>query len=270
MASNLDRYRNDLKRLKDLGFTLELRMQFDLFPEDMRSQLLAQKGMDDDKINKFISELPDFKKLYQKWYSESLALIKQIIPDRVEDFTSLYNPPKSRKEIKYGNYVLQDYVQGLSVTSYGEEVVGPKAGLPQFRIQRNILEAADARFESSLFDIVSMAQADLLDDEIVVARTLHKNKFARAAGAVAGVVLERHLKTVCDAHSITITKSHTSISTLNDALKTHGAIDVPQWRFIQHLGDIRNLCDHSKSADPTSEQVSDLIDGVAKVIKTVF
>jgi len=43
-----------------------------------------------------------------------------------------------------------------------------------------------------------------------------------------------------------------------------------QWRFIQHLADIRNLCDHSKADEPTAEQVDDLVKGVGKIIKTLF
>jgi hypothetical protein len=32
---------------------------------------------------------------------------------------------------------------------------------------------------------------------------------------------------------------------------------------------IRNLCDHNKKQEPTSDQVNDLIDGTAKVLKTI-
>lgn len=47
-------------------------------------------------------------------------------------------------------------------------------------------------------------------------------------------------------------------------------IDVPTWRHICLLGDIRNLCEHDKKQEPTSEQVNDLIVGTDKIIKTVF
>jgi hypothetical protein len=53
-------------------------------------------------------------------------------------------------------------------------------------------------------------------------------------------------------------------------LKASNVVDVPQWRFIQHLGDIRNLCDHSKATEPTHSQVDDFIGGVSKVVKTLF
>ena len=92
----------------------------------------------------------------------------------------------------------------------------------------------------------------------------------RAAGALAGVVLEGHLAQVCQDRKLTVPKKNPGISDLNEVLKAAGAIDVPEWRFIQHLADIRNLCDHSRNPDPTVEQVTDLIGGVKKVIKTVY
>ena len=59
--------------------------------------------------------------------------------------------------------------------------------------QTEIVRAAKARFESSLFDIKATAQADLFDSEIDASAELNKNGFARGAGAIAGVVLEGHL-----------------------------------------------------------------------------
>jgi hypothetical protein len=99
---------------------------------------------------------------------------------------------------------------------------------------------------------------------------LLKNKFARAAGAVAGVVLEKHLLQVAKDHKVAITKKNPGISDLNDALKSATVIDMVQWRFVQHLGDLRNLCDQNKKKEPTDAQVSDIIDGVSKVMKTIL
>jgi len=57
---------------------------------------------------------------------------------------------------------------------------------------------------------------------------------------------------------------------LNAVLKDGNVVDAPQWRLIQHLADIRNLCDHSKKSEPSESRVDDLLDGVAKVFKTLF
>jgi hypothetical protein len=150
------------------------------------------------------------------------------------------------------------------------KVVGKDAAIPHFRQQLAIVQAAAARFESSLFEIKQLVQADLLDSEIDAAEELAKSKFIRAAGALGGVVLERHLAQVCIDHQINIGKKNPTIIDFNEALKAGGVIDVPQWRFIQHLADIRNLCDHGRTPEPTTDQVLDLIAGVKKVTKTVY
>jgi hypothetical protein len=67
-----------------------------------------------------------------------------------------------------------------------------------------------------------------------------------------------------------VTKKDPSISDLNDLLKSADVFDVPQWRSVQFLADIRNLCDHDKKVEPTVGQVTDLIAGVEKITKTVF
>ena len=80
---------------------------------------------------------------------------------------------------------------------------------------------------------------------------------------------KKHLHQVCQDHSIKVIKKHPGIAALNDLLKANSVIDVPQWRHISMLGDIRNICDHSKQVEPTAEQVTDLVEGTAKVLKTV-
>jgi hypothetical protein len=239
-------------------------------------KLLSGKGIRGEALTKKVEEtignLPRFRDKYQSWYSEAKVLIRQLLPDRLSDFVRLYEKPKPRKHISFENYRIEDCLQGLSVTKSftNEKVVGPEAAIPHFRQQLAILQSLEERFRSSLFDIRQLVQADLLDSELDAAEELAKNRFTRAAGALAGVVLERHLAEVCDNHEIKIGKKSPGISDLNDALKSSNVIDIPQWRFIQHLGDIRNLCDHSKSAEPTIEQVNDLLAGARKITKTLY
>ena len=232
--------------------------------------MLKRHGEEAKKIRKL---LPSFAETYQPWYSEAKALVRQLLPDRLSDFVSYYEKPKGRKNITYENYSVSDCLQGLSVTrEHGlstHKIVGPDAAIPQLRQQLAILNSVKARFESSLFDIRQLVQADLFDSELDAAEELVKKKFARAAGALAGVVLEKHLALVCNNHGVTTAKKAPTISELNDALKAADVIDVPQWRFVQHLADIRNLCDHAKKAEPSPEQVGDLVAGVMKITKTL-
>ena len=70
--------------------------------------------------------------------------------------------------------------------------------------------------------------------------------------------------------SLKISKKDPSINDYNEKLKNAGIIKTEMWRFIQRMGDLRNLCDHNKKQEPTKENVADLIDGTDKIIKTIF
>jgi hypothetical protein len=136
--------------------------------------------------------------------------------------------------------------------------------------QIQILQSAEDRIDSLLSDIIGSLQAELFDDELAVASALLKHGHLRAAGAVSGVVVERHLARTAQNHGIKLRKKNPTIADLNDPLKESGVYDLPTWRRIQHLADIRNLCVHSRQRDPTKDEVQDLIDGAGAVVKTVF
>lgn len=214
-----------------------------------------------------------FEKEYQSWYSQAHAVVRQLLPHRLDEFETLYLGEKRRKEVDSLTYTIQDWLLGVRSA---KDYLGKKhfndavIAIMRFKTQLEILRAVEARFESSLFDIKQLVQADLFDSELDSARELLKNGFLRPAGAVAGVVLEKHLCEVCAKHKISTRKKNPTINDFNELLKSDSVIDVPDWRFVQRLGDLRNLCDHNKERDPTDVEVRELIDGVDKITKTMF
>ncbi len=272
MSSNWERYKKDFERLQRDAALIEQSFAYYCYGKEYEAAVLKSCKGNKKAAKVCLDALPEFKKSYQSWYSECLTLIKQLLPDRLADFIRLYEKPKGRKVIGFENYRIEDALQGLRVTRHydGEVVADSKSAMPHLTQQVAILDSVKGRFESSLYDIRQLVQADLLDSELDAARELLKHKFMRAAGAVAGVVLEKQLLEVCLNHNIKSSKKHPTIADLNDALKHSDVIETPQWRFHQHLADIRNLCDHNKQKEPTADQVSALIEGVSKVAKTVF
>jgi len=212
-----------------------------------------------------------FKKSYQKWYSEAYQVIKQILSDRLSEFEILYKGEGKRKAIDNFTYTIQDWL--LGVRSGTHEVTGKKyfddfmITVMRFNTQLELLKSAEARFESSLFDIKQVLQADLFDSELEAASVLNEQGFYRGAGSMAGVVLEKHLDQVRINHKIKETKKSSSIGDLNNLLKKSGVLEIPEWRFIQRLGDLRNLCTHKKEREPSQEEVAELINGVGKILK---
>lgn len=78
MASNLEKYKDDLDKLIEEGELLKKAL--------IREQesINNTKNKDNIEINYYFTEN------YQTWYSESLNLIKIILPDRINDFKKLY------------------------------------------------------------------------------------------------------------------------------------------------------------------------------------
>lgn len=265
---NLEKYKDELKNLVATGSLMEKDLNFRILSKEEKSKLSKETK----EVLKKVDGL--FENTYQEWYTESIAILRQLIPDRLNEFISLYQIDPKRKEINSITYSVQDWLNGVRAAHNdysGKKYFDDFASIiMKFRTQTQILKSAKKRFESSLFDIKQIIQADLFDSEIDAAKELNKKGFFRAAGIICGVILEKHLRQVCDNHKITIRKKNPSISDLNDLLKNNSIIEVAIWRFIQHLGDLRNKCGHNKAQDPTKEEVEDLINGTEKIIKTIY
>lgn len=215
-----------------------------------------------------------FRSLYQRWYSESQAVIQQILPSRLNEFETLYKGDGKRKFISAVTYSIQDWLLGIEAGKddiYSRKYFDDVAAMSmRFFTQTKILESANLRFESSLLDIRQILQADLFDTEIESAKELLNKGFLRASGAVAGVVAEKHLAQVCINHKIEVNIKNPTINSYNVILKKEDAIEAQEYLFIQRLGDLRNLCDHNKEREPTKDEVNELIEKVEKLIKTIF
>jgi hypothetical protein len=215
-------------------------------------------------------DMGDFAPRYEKWYSKSLAAVRQVCPARVLDFTEAYRYEKKPKEIQYDTYTISDYLLSLRVRFRDEFLFDPTSAFAgKLLRQVGIVAAALDLAPSVLRDIHGVLQSELLDSDITAARKLLKAKHLRAAGVVCGVALETHLKVRCASHCVKVTKKDPGISDINELLKGAGIYDVPMWRLIQRLADIRNLCGHAKDREPKPDEVEDLISGADKVLKEV-
>lgn len=204
--NNLQKYKDDYKKLKEYGVALQYGFLF----EHKKHPNCKKVFNDLDGDKKEIAEKYAFSKKYDAWYNESLRLIKQLMPERYDDFVSF------------------------------------------------------------LFNIKELLKADIFDSELDGAKELYKNGFYRAAGALCGVILEKHFAGVCASHNIKIKKATPGISDFNEMLKDERVIDNKTYLLIQRLGTIRNLCDHNKKQEPSKDDISDLICGTDKVLHEVL
>lgn len=261
MTNVSERIKKELSALTKEGIEI-------LIAESEEKSEKAKKG----KQNAVQKPLPTIMS-YQSWYTRALPIVKQLIPERYQEFQEQYKLEKRKhSEITFLTYTISDYLIGLSITRgwEKEEVVNPlSAFTSKFQHQITILRSAEDRIDSILADIQGVLQSELFDNELDAANDLLKKGHLRAAGALAGVTLESHLSKISANHNLKSSKNPT-ISDLNDELKNAGIYDVPNWRFIQRLGDVRNLCVHAKDREPTKDEVDELIKGAGKVVKTLF
>ena len=263
MDTNLTKYKKDVEALIEKGFSLYKGLYYEL-----RNELKSEfKKLPEEQKNEFAKH--SFKDNYNEWYNEASAIIRQLVPDRLEDFKAYYKLDK-RKDITYATYTISDYLIDLQVSRLGEVMVSTTSVISKFEQQYYIVKSLRNRFDSSLYDIKQLLQADVFDSELDNARELCKKGFYRAAGAICGVVIEKHLSEVCTQHQIRVAKKNPGINDYNEQLKSNNVIDIPVWRNIQRLADLRNMCDHHKNIEPTKDNIEELIAGTDKMLKTIF
>ncbi len=141
---NIDRFKSDLEALLKAAGELELALLVETHgtAEVAKAFKLEDKGTSEEALKK----LPKFNVSYEAWYSECFALLRQLLPDRLQDFKEHFEVPRNRKVITYATYRIQDALKGLRVTRqpYDEVVVDNKAAIPHFRQQAAILLGCQA------------------------------------------------------------------------------------------------------------------------------
>jgi len=229
--------------------------------------------LDEQKqIRKLLDEIIDVisvRTAYLRWDTQSLKTVQTLAPRKYEKFVEFFQANSNRKLLDDS---IREYVRtiGAGMDGYTEDL--PFAPEEQARLRflehLQVLDELSYRIESVLADIENYLFADLLEKELEAAKVL-KPINLRAAGTLAGVVLERHLRKLALKHSIPIPKPETTLRDLNDPLKLGRVYDFGMWRKIQQLGDLCQLCTHQRNRQPKLAEVEDLISGVQSVIKSV-
>ena len=210
-----------------------------------------------------------FEAQYQCWYTRALPLVRRLAPDRYAEFRSYYEIDPRRPHGHWSHaYVIQHYMKGI------DPFVGDDYDIHQltavcFYNQLIIFDSLLARLDYTLADLEDQLQVGLQAAELEAARSLIKLS-ARSAGALAGVVLEAHLRRLVRKHRVKLRKQKPRLRDLADALKDAGILDAQAWSQLGWLADIRERCVQKQDVPPTKAQARDLIDGAHWLIKNVF
>ena len=244
--------------------------------EDLGSQLLDEAELiqilDPDRIDMGLVHFewektidPDLKSIqreairnYQKFYLAGLFFVKEFLPEKQHEFSSCYAGERSG-----GEEGIMDYLQLRGVQYTDENLEIMHRFIDKLEIQRSILLSIPFIAKIKEMKLREIISGDFVDREIEEAELLFKKGHHRAAGALAGVALERHLKSLCDKYQIDYQKKDT-IEPLVEKLYNKSKIELSQMKNIQHLASIRDKCDHP--ADVEKSEIKELIERVKKFV----
>ncbi|MDD5617322.1 MAG: HEPN domain-containing protein [Candidatus Methanoperedens sp.] len=187
---------------------------------------------------------------YEVWFAVTKLVVKQY-SDKNSEFEDNYVILKNYITLKNTKSSKSSYLNNL---------------VDSFDTQVNILHTIIPTISLKETNFKKILTADLLDSELSQAELLYKHEFYRAAGAIAGVVLERYLKTLCEVNQITIGENDTIEPLATKIYKSEKIpeFDITLFKSIQHLASIRNKCDHPKE-EPKQHEVRELLDKVKKI-----
>lgn len=196
---------------------------------------------------------------YQRWYSSAYQLVKVYLPEKKAEFIEHYED-KTKSIVKGG---VIDYLQLRSSQYTGDKSKIIESFVDKFEIQRSILLSIPDVAEIKELNLRRLISADFVETEIEQAEMLFKNGFHRAAGTLAGVALEKHLKTLCDINGVSY-KPKDTIEPLAQALYKADMFDIIELKKVQYLASIRNKCSHPN--DITEDEVKSVIEEVKKFV----
>lgn len=214
-----------------------------------REQEFRSFDLDDLDIIPERQRIPvEFARKCSKWYASNLAILETNMASRRSEMPLL---------MQFLNE--QDYVtQSGQLTIAGE-----------IRKIQQLIGSIPSYMEGRLYDLELGLAQEFTRDQLVEAEVLLKARHIRAAGAIAGVLLERHLKLLCDRSQPPIKYApKATISTLNELLRKASVYKQTEWRRVQCMGDVRNECDHANATEPERKDVQRLIHEVKEFVAT--
>lgn len=133
----------------------------------------------------------------------------------------------------------------------------------EFNILKAILAAAKEDFEGGyLFNLTSLAQAEVLNDALEQAELFLKSDFKDAACVVIGVALETTLKKISLRHGGAIL----GLENMNTALRKVGVYNLTKQKQITAWIDLRNKGAHGMWDAYSAADIRDMHSGVKRFI----
>ena len=188
-------------------------------------------------------------KAYEKWFSQAEVLVKNYYLTRLEDFRELAR--NFRERISLQKRAPMDIIQTISAQN------------ANFYQQVSIVESIPKRKKVSSMKFRKEVKESLAKDEVVRAKKLFDEDLTRASGVLAGVALERHLKTMIEELPLNDSEMpEQKISSFAQKLRDEGVLSEDKRKKIVHLSDLRNSCVHAEKKMPDIRDIERMLDDV--------
>lgn len=200
----------------------------------------------------------DALRKYQRWYTVAHRYVGDYTPERIDEFDRCYFGDK------HGSYGVIDYIklERLQWSRNKTRIIDDFWRI--FEIQRSILLSVSDVVGVERINLRERISSDFIDREIDEADSLCRMGHPRAAGVLAGVALQRQLRTLCERYGLEYRKTD-AIGLLAQGLYESGCIDLAQLRSIRHLAEIQGMCGHT--GDVTGDEVRESIERLKQLIR---
>ncbi|MGD1818938.1 MAG: hypothetical protein ACPKOI_03525 [Pleomorphochaeta sp.] len=279
------------KKVNEASLAIEIaknHLRFSMLGDSAQA-LSTQININEQNINKWEKEykalniktkrnieLAKFKNDYLSWYYATSSCIKFLRPDKYKEFIDLFKDNREKNtSLKSTNYKIENFIKNEELTDISnnliqEEAKRIKITLNLFHYQQLMIKAIIDNFDSISFNYEKETYMTFQEENIDSVQELFDNDFLRAAGALCGVIIEKHLKTkLLPFDEDAFTSKKLTLEPLNQACKKNNIYTTTEFKRIIHLTDLRNLCDHKNTIGPTKEQVQELIDGTKWIIYSI-
>jgi len=188
---------------------------------------------------------------YEAWYNVANELVHTYLPKRADDFEYYYKHTSNQvlmaNPCEEGLFCDIRFNQSYIKPEGKYDVAGSIKN--QLDCQRNILNSIPGVVNARGMSLFTVISNDLVNSEIGCAEYIFKKNKTHdyclwVAGILAGIALERHLKTKCESEIGSLPDSPT-LSPLIDALYKANKITLNQKKYLEAIATTRNDCAHA-------------------------
>ena len=230
-----------------------------------------EKGIQ-ERAKNAVKNIKNYRGAYHAWYNDACNLVSIFIPKRLEEFEKLYTGNKTIKN--YGDLNpltagIFHYIRGDFARTNDDLEDFFNTFVSNFIVQVQILEAIEKNIDNDFFRLETDIRRGVYESEIDIAEELQENGHLRVAGAIAGIVIEVHLKQVVINRKLPLNSDKPKISNYTSVLKSAGRCDKPLPRLIDGCNKIRNKCVHPDKGEPTDDEISRIIRDAKIILEDV-